>query len=790
MTTQDDDISLEEDRKNSTIEYVTLQELGGGSPSDQVPLMIRRNNSSFTVDDEKAKAKIEYEFQKKGKFYHYYHFFHEKWRKLHSKIESWMESLFYNLGKICAEHPIKIILACLVIVAIFGSGILLIEWNADIEVAWVPVGSQSTVNKKYYLDYYGDFQVASAIVTANPEGENVIEKGILNEIMNIHTSISKVNVSWTDGKYYSLNELCMRPLPIYACGVISILQYWHFDPERLKNDPDPLATINNPNAKGPFLNILNPENFMGGIERDANGKIVKAKALFLAYVLNDYEGINDIVHVWTKSFIDITDQKNVNNNIATYHQSLRSQKDEVDRATKDDAVLFAFAVLGMFLYVSFSLGKCGIFTSKALLGLSGIIGIVFALVMGFGICGFIGAIYTPAVLAIPFLILGIGVDDMFIITNAFASTDPSLPRTERIARSLSVSAVSITITSLTNFFAFIVGSLTKLPAMSGFCLYASYSVLFDYLLQITFFTACMALDARREESSRLDCIPCFKIPNRFVKSHTDKISKPSLISRFFEKYYGPFILHKYSKIAVIILSLVFLSFGFFGSTRLQSGFSDNDVLPEDSFVLKYQQKEELYFEGFNFPLFVIFQTFDYSDPELQDEMLHIVENIRDSGLISMEVTFWFEHYLDWLQTSYHNTSLTAKGRPPNERTFYLWLYEYLTLPNEGMRFMNDIVFQYGAIKTSRLSTNHIFLENDFVRAQAVVKMRELTQSDKIPAFAYCWRYVFWEQYVRLVQNNLFSLFFGLSLYFWNYCGVYGKLEIGCLNSIWNCCCRY
>ncbi|CAM9351224.1 unnamed protein product, partial [Laminaria digitata] len=38
-------------------------------------------------------------------------------------------------------------------------------------------------------------------------------------------------------------------------------------------------------------------------------------------------------------------------------------------------------------------------------------------------------------------------------------------------------------TSLTNFFAFLLGSSTSLPAVEYFCVYAGVAILFDFFLQ-------------------------------------------------------------------------------------------------------------------------------------------------------------------------------------------------------------------------------------------------------------------------------------------------------------------
>ncbi|CAM9619893.1 unnamed protein product, partial [Laminaria digitata] len=71
----------------------------------------------------------------------------------------------------------------------------------------------------------------------------------------------------------------------------------------------------------------------------------------------------------------------------------------------------------------------------------------------------------------------------FVIVAAFDHTDPDLPVEERIALGLKRCGVSVTYTSLTNFFAFMLGSSTSLPAVEYFCLYAGTAILLDFSLQ-------------------------------------------------------------------------------------------------------------------------------------------------------------------------------------------------------------------------------------------------------------------------------------------------------------------
>ena len=61
---------------------------------------------------------------------------------------------------------------------------------------------------------------------------------------------------------------------------------------------------------------------------------------------------------------------------------------------------------------------------------------------------------------------------MFIIYAAFTFTDKKLKTKERIGLTLKNAGVAITITSLTDFMAFIIGTTTGFRSVQIFCLYA------------------------------------------------------------------------------------------------------------------------------------------------------------------------------------------------------------------------------------------------------------------------------------------------------------------------------
>ena len=85
----------------------------------------------------------------------------------------------------------------------------------------------------------------------------------------------------------------------------------------------------------------------------------------------------------------------------------------------------------------------------------------------YGFCSLCGLAYGPLHNIIPFLLLGIGIDDMFVIMqcwdNLFSSGDKAtkeIPLAKRIGKTMKHAGVAITVTSATDMVAFAVGSVT------------------------------------------------------------------------------------------------------------------------------------------------------------------------------------------------------------------------------------------------------------------------------------------------------------------------------------------
>jgi predicted RND superfamily exporter protein len=114
-----------------------------------------------------------------------------------------------------------------------------------------------------------------------------------------------------------------------------------------------------------------------------------------------------------------------------------------------------------------------------------------------GLCYLVGGKSAGIHQLLPFLLIGIGVDDCFVIASNIDQTDPRLPVEKRMMIGLQHAGSSITITSFTNAIAFFLGCTASLEALSSFCFFAGMGILMLYLTSISVFSSFMVWDIRR-----------------------------------------------------------------------------------------------------------------------------------------------------------------------------------------------------------------------------------------------------------------------------------------------------
>ncbi|KAE8220409.1 hypothetical protein CF319_g6060 [Tilletia indica] len=303
--------------------------------------------------------------------------------------------------------------------------------------------------------------------------------------------------------------------------------------------------------------------------------------------------------------------------------------------------------------------------SKFMLGLFGIAIVLMSVSSAVGIFSALGVKVTLVIAeVIPFLVLAVGVDNIFLLChemdrqNALASArsasganrqssvsvvpgmghqeedsllagdaddemdsfdgdetevtsysgafprHPSVPVAQRAAKALSRIGPSILLSATTQITSFLLGAIVPMPAVRNFALYAAGSMFVAAVLQCTVFVAAMALDARRVESNRVDCLPCIRFAptpsheydSLAVSGGPSALASEGKIGRFIRKHYAPFLLKRPVKRIVIFLFSALFMLSVIGTHKVDMGLDQRLALPTTSYLRTYFDALETYLD--------------------------------------------------------------------------------------------------------------------------------------------------------------------------------------------------
>ena len=174
-----------------------------------------------------------------------------------------------------------------------------------------------------------------------------------------------------------------------------------------------------------------------------------------------------------------------------------------------DLALIQLAIMLVAVYTILMLGTFSGIHCRLVVSLMGLVCVGLAYASGSGLLFYLGGETAGVHNLLPFLLIGIGVDDMFVICNAIDQTDLHATAAERVRKAMQHAGPSITITSLTNSLAFAFGGLNSLTALRSFCVFAAVCILMLYLIVMTTFLCVVVWDTERVGRKRGECCGLF-----------------------------------------------------------------------------------------------------------------------------------------------------------------------------------------------------------------------------------------------------------------------------------------
>ncbi|CAF1979480.1 unnamed protein product [Rotaria magnacalcarata] len=649
-------------------------------------------------------------------------------KNIRKSTEQFLERIFFRLGLFCAQRPYLVLTIGLIVIASLSCGLIKFKVTTDPVQLWSAKSSIARQQKDYFDQHFRPFYRTTQLIII-PDDQSFVkhtylsppaplseytvgpafEIGFLSRVLELQTDILSLTADLSDrNQTVYLSDICLKPLAPdnENCTVLSLLQYYQNSKDNLlKTVGDefftyfdyathfltcsqaPTTTLDSPlglSCFGDFGGTINPFMVLGNY---TDTVYANATALVITIVIensNDPEKIR-LAEAWEKVFLDFmknftetqktlrdSGKWNESANFTVFYSAERSIQDELNRQSRSDILTIVISYTIMFLYVTLTLGhirswRTFLIDLKISVGFIGVLFVLLSVMSSIGFysyCGIAGTLIIFEV--IPFLVLAVGVDNIFIIVQHFekAKTEEYQSSNMRLATTISRVGPSILLTATSESIAFLVGSLTPMPAVQIFSLYAFMAVFIDFLLQITCFVSVLAIDARRQDADRPDLFCC--LPMNVSNNSTEQNSK-GVLQQMFTNVLTPLVLGK-SLVRALIFAIFIILTCLSLSTihRIPIGLDQKLSMPKDSYVLDYFRGLEEYLSVGPPVYFVVNQdAIDYKRINDQDLLCgtsgcssmsllgQIGQALRQPKhyYLAQPPSSWLDDYFDWLQST-------------------------------------------------------------------------------------------------------------------------------------------
>eukprot|EP01084_Bolivina_argentea_P213695 362852_1 len=560
-----------------------------------------------------------------------------------SHTQKWLNYLFTWLSIEIPRKPLTFISIGITISLLFSLGLLNLYIENRFPYLTIPRNSLLWDQFINIINTFGEppALMSLLITTENNPYNNILTPSHLNTTYDIFNILYTTNVINYEGNLYT--DLCMRDYPSSPICISTTNNiygiYFGNNATKWQNISTTLSIFNQPDSS--------IEYYIGDIKynQDNTNVIIGGTVVRLTYELesnndNSYEFQKEFDDYWKEHQNDY--KNNPHSNISTiYHITDRSLDDEIMRIFTEDIIVFGSTFMGMLLYLMLLLGTFTCIGIRFWLSISIILLLICSILIGYGFACMIGADLSTIVMLVPYILIGVGVDDLLILVDTYKRTNYNLTKT------LTSSGLSISLTSLCSFVAFFVASFApnSPPSITSFCICASASFLALYIIQFLVFVPFMIYDQKRVESNGNCCCPFYK--------HNMKESKPDDGYYFnatwiLQKTIVPIINYRICRWIIIVLFMIILSVSIYYIPTIDRETDEALMVPSDSFVLDYQS---VFTSSFDARLLaevqIIIENEDFSNVDTRNNVYNLFNDLSThKNYIS--ISEWLQPFEMWL----------------------------------------------------------------------------------------------------------------------------------------------
>ncbi|XP_071634893.1 patched domain-containing protein 3 [Temnothorax longispinosus] len=703
-------------------------------------------------------------------------------------VDDFLNRAFYKVGLVVGRHPGYFVIVPILLACICFTGYQRIHYEIDPEYLFSPINGPSKteraiVEQYFKVNYSHQFDVSRitrpgrfgrVIVIPKDGGHNMLKSAIWQELQQLDWLIRNVTAKYED-EVFTYEQICARWLDDCFANDILDLRVIMKDVER-RDVNLTFPWVFNPVNTGEALVLALK---FGGSVVNADSTIESTPSVQLAYFITAGSPRQDAIGAaWEEAFLEVVgkaEDGGVFKHISTARFASRTLELELEANTKTVVPYFASTFIIMSLFSVVTCMMTDWVRSKPWLGLLGNLSAAMATVAAFGLCIYLGVDFIGLNLAAPFLMIGIGIDDTFVMLAAWRRTSISKPVPERMAATLSEAAVSITITSLTDMISFFIGILSPFPSVQIFCIYSGFAVIFTFLFHLTFFSGCVAISGYCEQRN-LHSVICCKVEPLSKSTHRswlyralcsggidpddphNPIDNPEHgCMTWFRDYLAAALNYRPVKAIVIIIFLCYLLGALYGLTTLKEGLERRKLSKEDSYSIAFYDREDLYFKEYSYRIQVVVSgEYNYSDSIIQEQMENLTRSLEATKYISSDSVYtqsWLRSFVDSASNDFLNVSIA------DEHSFIKNLKHFLSSNPE---FSLDIKFDSTGEKivASRFVIQPVNVSGTNQEKDMVKELRGICVASPLNATVYHPYFVYFDQFDLVKPTSIQCMIFG------------------------------
>ncbi|KAK0396179.1 hypothetical protein QR680_001609 [Steinernema hermaphroditum] len=595
-------------------------------------------------------------------------------------ITGYIERSFYQLGLFVGKHPERIIICCLLITVALSAGLVRFKEVNNVRTEYSPLNSPSREEyavAKSFLRQNGTMDPCYVMTHAH-DGGDLLRPEYRQLVFNLTKSLQNdVKVS-KNGRSYGFKDLC-EPYCELNTAFLAFLK---------------LYDAENPSTfTYPAIELFGTQAFIGNnvygitLQNDSNFLESFTTAIMPFYLVSAYED-TDVMIEWQRAAIALFEQPKYSRLLKTGMTGDNLVSYEVRRMGLETAPLIIGSVVAMIVFVVMSSFRHNPIQSKPWEALIGCLIPLLALAASIGLLSALGLPFQSIVVASLFLVLSVGVDDIFIITRAWDRTNRAEIIPVRMAIALEDAGPSITISALTNAMSFAIGIASDTPAVRTFCIYSGVSILVAYVYQLILFTAIIAVSARREKSGRQSFLFCLKADPQAV-CHSVEVGER--LHDYLVKQWCKIVTSWTARIILSVVMILYFYVSYLGISQLSSNISIDKMALPDSYLREFQSTFETALRNMQPISIFVLNPGDLRDPDRMQEIKNLVRDFENAtnSYGSESTFFWLQPYEDFLRFYGETDEFTYAEIPTFFKSAtYFYLTSFLHY-NESACLEND-----------------------------------------------------------------------------------------------------